>query len=203
MTRATKSPPASNSSVGSKVRHALVVGGTGMLRGVVRWLAEEGWTVSVVARGRQRLVALEEEACPLAGSVRPIRVDYRNDKALRTALESANERFGPMELAVCWIHSTAPRALGIIAAVLANQPTRPRLFGVWGSVSTDPSVPDPDDARLSSASTGLAYRRVILGFEADGCGSRWLTDSEIASGVIDAITGDAPSTVVGTVRDVL
>jgi hypothetical protein len=36
--------------------HALVVGGTGMLAGVCRTLAERGYDVSVVARGRGGLL---------------------------------------------------------------------------------------------------------------------------------------------------
>ena len=38
--------------------HALVVGGTGMLRGVSLYLAEKGHVVSVVARSRERLESL-------------------------------------------------------------------------------------------------------------------------------------------------
>jgi len=171
-----------------------------MLRGVVLWLAEEGWTVSVIARGRGRLVALEAAAAPLEGGVRSLPVDYRDDQALHAALKSEIERVGPIELAVCWIHSVAPRALGIIAAILRAQPTSSRLFRIRGSASRDPSIPDPDDALLSKADSRPEYRRVILGFEVDGSSSRWLMDSEISSGVIQAIADDAPSTVVGTVQ---
>jgi len=179
-------------------RHALVVGGTGMLRGVVTWLAGLGWTVSVVARGRERLLALRDEAERLDGAVRPIPVDYGNDGAFRTELDSAVRAAGPIELAVCWIHSTAPGAPGILAGTLGRQDAPCRLFRLRGSAVRDPSVPDRHDALLGEVGPPLLYRRVILGFTSEGGDSRWLTDVEIASGVIEAVRSDAEHTVVGT-----
>lgn len=48
------------------VPHALVVGGTGMLRGLTLSLVREGYTVSVVARNRERLRVLAAEAAKAA-----------------------------------------------------------------------------------------------------------------------------------------
>lgn len=177
--------------------HALIVGGTGMLRPVVTWLVERGWTVSVVARGRDRLLALRKEAEHLEGAVRPLPVDYRKDGAFRAELDSAVREGGPITLAVCWIHSTAPGAPGVLAEVLGRQDTPCRLFRVRGSTTRNPSVPDRHDALLGEAGPPLLYRRVILGFESEDGGSRWLADSEIASGVIQAVRSDAEQTVVG------
>lgn len=184
----------------ARSRHALVVGGTGMLREVVRWLAEEGWTVSVVARGRARLRALQDQAERLDGSVRPIRVDYRKDGSFRSELDSAIGAAGPIELAICWIHSTAPGAPGILAEILGRQDTACRLFRLRGSVARDPSVPDRHDLHLREAGPPILYRRVILGYRSEGGGSRWLTDPEIASGVIEAVRSDAEETVVGIIE---
>jgi hypothetical protein len=169
-----------------------------MLRGVVTWLAEQGWTVSVVARGRERLLALQNEVERLDGSIRPIPVDYRNTGALRAELVTAVRLAGPVELAVCWIHSTAPEAPGVVAEVLGRRSTPYRYFRVRGSAARDPSVPDSHDTLLHGMGPPLLYRRVILGFRRDDGGSRWLTDSEIASGVIEAVRADAEHTVVGT-----
>ncbi len=169
-----------------------------MLRGVVTWLAEQGWAASVVARGRERLLALRDEAEGLDGSIRPIPVDYRDSGALRAELLSAVRSAGPIRLAVCWIHSTAPEAPGVVAEVLRRQSTPCRYFRVRGSPARDPSVPDSHDALLHGMGPPLLYRRVILGFRRDDGGSRWLTDSEMASGVIEAVRGDSERTMVGT-----
>lgn len=90
--------------------HALVVGGTGMLWGASLALAERGYTVSVVARRQQRLEALARAAVGLASSIHPISVDYRDTQALIAALEAAQACFGAIELALIWIHRTAPAA---------------------------------------------------------------------------------------------
>ncbi|NUN53550.1 MAG: hypothetical protein HUU06_12290 [Planctomycetaceae bacterium] len=41
---------------------------------------------------------------------------------------------------------------------------------------------------------------MILGFVREGDRSRWLTDAEIAAGVLGAIAADRPRTVVGVVE---
>lgn len=52
--------------------HALVVGGTGMLRGLTLALAGKGYMVSVIARDATRLRALADAAAGLPGGVNPL-----------------------------------------------------------------------------------------------------------------------------------
>ena len=47
---------------------------------------------------------------------------------------------------------------------------------------------------------GIRDSQAILGFVVEGGRSRWLTDAEIAAGVLAAIDGDEDPSVVGTVR---
>jgi len=179
--------------------HALVVGGTGMLRGVSRWLAETGYSVSVIARGSQRLQALVDAAAGLPGSIHPLSLDYRDTARLRREIDAAQRDRGPISLAVCWIHGTAPEAPYAVAeAVGGAAPCR--YFHLKGSASADPAAPDPAaDARFREY-TALRYREVVLGFVLTPAGARWLTGDEISRGVIRAITLDAPRNVVGVVR---
>lgn len=80
--------------------------------------------------------------------------------------------------------------------MVADERSSPRVFHVVGSAAADPSrIGD----REASALAGARYRRIVLGFVLDGSGSRWLSDDEIASGVLRAIDDDLEDSVVGIV----
>ena len=150
--------------------HALVVGGTGMLAAATRALAGGGHVVTCIAR----------RDAPLGDGVAVEPVDYREPELLRDALARASTTRGPIELAVCWIHTDAPEAPRIVAAALAPGARLVQVFGtrVWP---------------LAAPPLHIAYRQVLLG-ECDG---RWLTHEEISSGVLKALVADRPVAVVG------
>lgn len=179
-------------------RHALVVGGTGMLREVSLTLAERGHPVSVVARNRRRLRSLADEAERRGGAVYCIPVDYRDGDALTAALRDAVAAHGPLELAVVWIHSIAPEApLQVARATVAASC---RFFHLLGSAAADPSAPDTGRRERFESIPGLSYHEVVLGFVLEGRRSRWLTNDEIAAGVLAAIDSAAARSVVGAVE---
>lgn len=151
--------------------HVLVVGGTGMLAEVTKWLTEEGQVVSVVSRGKQ---PFPERA---AGLLNPIAVDYRHPDALREHIYEAINQNGPIELAVFWIHSEAPDAFRVIVNEISGHSEAPwRLFHVRGSAAhLHPELPQ--------VPSNCLYRQVVLGFLEEGSGSRWLTHEEISGGV--------------------
>lgn len=180
--------------------HALVVGGTGMLRKASLHLAESGYAVSVVARRKERLDALAAEASSLPGSIHPLPLDYRESDRLVGALHSSIERLGPVELAVCWIHSVAPDALRLTVETIARESPSCRVFHVRGSAVANPAAGGPRVPGWLKAFPGIRYRQVILGFVIEGGSSRWLTHDEISGGVIAAIARDEPYGVVGTVE---
>lgn len=186
-----------------RLPHALVVGGTGMLREVVLHLTARDWIVSVVARGRDALGALAREAEP--GRVEPLPLDYADDAALDTAVAGAIERNGPLALVVAWVRPNAPHALATIAHLAdagageaAGEPCR--FFRVLGSAAADPARPRKGKGAAFRALEGIAYREIVLGFRIEGTHSRWNTKAEIAAGVIDAVERDAAETVIGVVR---
>lgn len=180
--------------------HALVIGGTGMLRSVSLHLAESGYAVSVIARSKERLDSLAAAASTSRGAIHPLPLDYRQSERLVTALRTAMERNGPVELAVCWIHSVAPDALRLTVETLASNSTSCRLFHVRGSAVANPASAGPRAPEWIQEYPGVRYRQVILGFVVEGGRSRWLTHDEISGGVISAIAGDAAYSIVGTVE---
>lgn len=169
--------------------HTLVVGGTGMLAGVTRWLAEQGHIVSVVSRRAKTFGHVSYRKL-----LNAIAVDYRDAEPLRHRIAEAIAAYGPIELAVFWIHSDAQEAFGITADEISNHAEIPwRLFHVRGSAAhLHPELPQ--------VPTNCLYRQVVLGFVAEETGSRWLTHDEISGGVIDAIRSDREQSVVGTLE---
>lgn len=165
--------------------HALVIGGTGMLRQTTLYLARRYDHVSLVARRPERVGSHDR--------IHPLALDYRETEALVQAVRGAIATHGPISLVVSWIHSTAPDAL---PAILRELEHPFRLVHVRGSAAADPS-------KLPAA-PGVPqhchYQQVILGFVIEGGRSRWLTNEEISEGVIAAIESAAERHVVGTVR---
>ena len=169
--------------------HALVVGGTGMLRDVVRFLARDH-DVTVVARDPAKLEALVAKAPTIYGAP----VDYRKTRAFESELKRAVGERGPFSLAVAWIHSDAPDA-----PMAAAKRVQGRFFHVLGSEVADPARPDPGRRAAFDDLPDLEYHEVVLGFVRGDKGSRWLTNEEIVRGVLTALAWAKPRTVVGTV----
>jgi molybdopterin-guanine dinucleotide biosynthesis protein A len=149
---------------------ALVVGGTGMLAPATRALAARGHDVTCIARRN----------ADLGHGVTVEPADYRDTTALQAVLARATQARGPIELAVCWIHTDAPEAPRIVVEALAPGARLVQVFGtrVWP---------------LEAVPLHVAYRQVLLG-STEG---RWLTHDEISTGVLEAIDADRPVHVVG------
>lgn len=173
--------------------HSLVVGGTGMLRGVSLELCRRGHAVSVLARTLRRLRELQEEASAFGGDLHPLPLDYRDSAALREALREAGERLGPIRLAVVWIHreaAEAPREVG------------ERVEGDYFHVLPHADAGEPRGHRVGRAHLArwaprLRYHEVFLGLEIEAGRPRWLTHEEICRGVLEAIDRGLPRDVVG------
>lgn len=175
-------------------KHALVVGGTGMLAGVSLWLVEQGYHVSIIGRNKGRLERLKEQAAPHSGSMTPLAVDYCEGHALSDAIEQTIQRNGPIECVVSWIHATAPTALSTIDLIVSRYAKGEwQLFHVRSSTASISKTPAKVSAKCD-------YHQIFLGFVLCAHGSRWLTHDEIVSGVISAIENGQTETVVGTLE---
>lgn len=179
--------------------HALITGGTGMLKGVPHYFTQHGYTVSVIARnpnGLNKLIEAKAEH----GFINPIKVDYSDYNQLEEKINSAIDNYGKIETAVSWIHSTAPEAPYIIADVLNNQNVKTKFFHVLGYEYASPDEKSVDIKYSFERFVNLIYKKIILGFVIEDDNSRWLTDTEISNGVIDGVINEKDTFIVGTVE---
>lgn len=173
------------------MKHALVVGGTGMLADVTRWLVNQGYHVSVIGRNPVRMnhliTSLEKRE-----RITPLVVDYRNDVDLLMQINRTVQQNGPIELVVAWIHSVGKKALNVISKELADNGHPWRLFHILGSSS---------NLEEFKQNVGLPhqckYRQIQLGFFIESGISRWLTHEEICTGIKEAIINDSVQSIVG------
>lgn len=171
---------------------ALVVGGSGMLAEVSRWLAHTGYHVTVIGRDRSRLEQVAKNSST-PDRFTLLDLDYQDTTALEQAMSQLRSERGPIDVAVTWIHNTAPEALSVIQHEFAYQAEEWRLYHVCGSRAwiKPPFVEEVDSC---------LYRRIILGFVWEEPVARWLTNDEIACGVIRAIETDQPQSIIGKVE---
>ncbi|MBX3358964.1 MAG: hypothetical protein KF745_11120 [Phycisphaeraceae bacterium] len=178
-------------------RHCLVIGGTGMLRGLCLALAGRGCVVTVIARSHKKLASLAAQADP-ASTIHPLSADYTDLGQLATAVRMAAAARGPFALAVCWVHAPSADVVRAVADLIADDSRPPIMVHVLGSSSADPTGPSLRVAGLDLR-RDIVCRRVCLGFVVERWGSRWLTDAEICDGVLGACESESAENTVGTV----
>ncbi|MED3623601.1 short-chain dehydrogenase [Neobacillus thermocopriae] len=163
------------------MKHALVIGGTGMLSKVSLWLIENGYHVSVIARNAERMKKLIQEAGS-DGRVTPLFVDYRDSDDLKKNIHQTIKQNGNINIVVAWIHSIAENALQIIVNEVTKGNTDWELFHILGSRANLEEI-----KKKAVVPINCKYYQVQLGFKMEGTRSRWLTNEEISEGIIEAI----------------
>ncbi|MFC4619303.1 short-chain dehydrogenase [Camelliibacillus cellulosilyticus] len=176
--------------------HALIVGGTGMLKGVVLKLNREGWKTTVVARNRDRMDRLIKEA-ERPRNIGAALVDWHDAHALIHEVSATREAFGPYNLCVLWMHSSAQSSLAPLLEAVADNGAAPwDLYHIKGSAASR-----PDQNWKPKTPSGCNYHEIILGFKLeDGGESRWLTHREIAGGTLEAIQSGCRKKIIGMVE---
>lgn len=173
---------------GLHFRHAIVVGGSGMLAGCCRKLLTISDKVSVMARRENRVRCI-------APQIVPIVCDYDDMGALTSALAGQVP-----DLLVVWIHQSKPELRRLLAACLTPGG---RFVQVVGSGHGDPARVDRVAEKWSVvADLPVSGQIVVLGFIIENFGSRWLTDAEISDGTFAAIEGGDPFTIIGAATPV-
>ena len=170
-----------------------------MLKDVALYFTNHAYTVSVVARnqsGFDNLISLKGES----GFINPVKVDYSDNEFFKEKLQNSINTFGEFETVVSWIHSYAESSHKIIAGITGNGNVFCKYYQVKGSADQDPLNISVNTEESFKKYENISYRKIILGFVKEENNSRWLTDTEISSGVIDAVNYDKKLHVVGTIE---
>ena len=156
----------------SRFKGSLVVGGTGMLAGATRWLAERSATTVLVARRASSFAGLNGLVAVDADWTTP---------SFRAEVSAVLDNMAVIDAALLWLHEPRP----ILPWLLPLAPAaRPVL--VLGSMDGQPTIPD-GSGRITT---------VRLGSVRTATGRRWLTREEISTAAIAALD-DGESRVVG------
>lgn len=161
----------------------LIVGGTGMLSDVTRWVAKQ-------SSRRPTLVSRHPEELAEEVGARPWPLDLTHPDA------RDNLPQGPFDESIVWLHDTMISMARPLADLLS---IGGRQLRIHGAMSADPVVASRRDP---APRTDIATQIVILGWHPDPDkvgGKRWLTSSEICKGVISALEDpDMDKLLVGT-----
>lgn len=180
--------------------HYLVVGGTGMLSGVVEYLAKHGHVISIISRNAS---SFEDLKARLAYKrLHHITCDYHQPDILALKLEEHTKLYGNFDNSVCWVHG--PSDIKACLSIAAY--TDDTVIHIVGSAIADPGTPELITNRfeiLSREFPALNFKIAVLGFIVEIFNqtqqSRWLTNDEISQGIINCLASTHALHFVGTV----
>lgn len=170
-------------------KHALIIGGTGMLAGVSLWCADEAeYFVSVISRSKSKYKNLSHLA-KHPDSINHLPVDYYDYQYLEEQVELAIDEHGPISMVISWTPSTY--ALELILNLITKKFTTCNVFHIQGSrrYFENTQLTTPPECK---------YHSIFLGFVLEDKGSRWLTHKEISQGVINCVQERRSLSIVGT-----
>ncbi|QXE02459.1 hypothetical protein [Terribacillus sp. DMT04] len=170
--------------------HFLVIVGTGMLEDAVLTWNQQGHTVTVVARKKEKLKRLVSRA-DFPKRLHIVQSDYLQLEKFKNQLA----QLSAPDVIVSWIHRSGNDAIQWLCNHYKVSDTRIAFFHIKGS-----SAHNPKQNFIPPYSNSIIYHEVILGFQLDSGVSRWLTNTEIAAGVVHAAEQKPPQYVVGTVE---
>lgn len=172
------------------MKHICIIGGTGMLAEVTKWYADKNCIVSVIARNEGKMNRMKD-SCSHPENIKAIYLDYRDSADLYDVLQKNVEIYGPLTEAVVWLHSDGLHALTTVFELMEE---RSKVWQVIGSKAIAENL-----RKQYSPQKDFEYNFIQLGFVIENDRQRWLTNSEIASGVIHSIKSGQPYSLVGEI----
>lgn len=179
--------------------HVLVVGGTGILEKVSLFLASHDNVVTVVASSREDFAKLEIQAQGLSGKINPIAVDYNEIDGFGRRIQESIAAFGPVTLAVNWVHETALKVVEVIASILNATSPVCRYFQILPGQELAKTKEKKYFESTFRNLERVLYRIIVLGFKREKGATMRLSDDEISEGVIKALRDDSKNVMIGTV----
>ena len=176
------------------MKRILIIGGTGMLQDAANYFIEHDFDVTIVARDKRKLNAFTKVY--LNKSIHLISQDYTDTEAFIAAIQNDIKQHGSYDCVISWIHSPALESTRQLIQISAKANPHTVFYHIKGSASYNPATRHPIDPSFKV----LDYREIILGFKRESHTSRWLTNEEIAQGIIDAFKTNAQKYVIGVIE---
>ncbi len=165
-----------------------------MLQDVAGYFTAQGYYVTVLARNAGRLYALKKRFIKQPGKIIPIAQDYRDWKTSIQKINDVTEKICTVDIAVLWIHATGKIFSDKLKEFLFTHNPEIIVYQLLGSASIHPISLTNIEWKKNHPDR---YREIYLGYVQNGSSTRWLTDKEIAGGVIRAIENDVQDYIVG------
>ncbi len=151
---------------------AVVTGGTaGIGRAAVRCLAERGWDVGIIARGRERLDATVREVEALGRRAVGVSADVADAAALDAAADEIESSLGAIDV---WVNNAFTGAIAFFDALTAEEferITQVTYLGFANGTRTALSRMAPRDrGTVVQVGSALAFRGIPL--QAVYCGAK-------------------------------
>ena len=177
-------------------QHTLIIGGTGMLKEASIALATQCKLLTSVARTVASVRQLDCELQLRTERHHMLQLDWSDENNFLDALEGHCSSVGYPSLVVAWLHQDelGPRIAARVGAVRDSC----CFFHIRSSAAADPTLCTQRLAKAWS-DVPVQHYEIILGFQLTESGSRWLNNSEISSGVLNAIERGERETIVGVV----
>ena len=179
------------------MKRILVIGGTGMLRLVTEYFISNNFHVSVVARDIEKLKYFTNKY-PFIKTIDLISHDYSDADNFIKTIENKIDEHGSFDIIIGWIHSHAVHSLTRLINVLEKYNNQTILYHIKGSEYYDPTK--RGYFQKININHKLDYREIFLGFKIENNCSRWLTDTEISNGVINAVESGIKKAIVGNIE---
>jgi NAD(P)-dependent dehydrogenase (short-subunit alcohol dehydrogenase family) len=143
----------------------------GVGRATARRFAEEGASVALIARGRERLEAAAREVKAAGGRALVLSLDVAESDALEKAAAETEEKLGPIDV---WVNNAMATLYATVAETSPEEFRRATevtyLGSVWGTMAALRRMRPRNRGTIVQVGSALAYRGIPL--QAAYCGAK-------------------------------
>jgi NAD(P)-dependent dehydrogenase (short-subunit alcohol dehydrogenase family) len=143
----------------------------GVGRATARRFAEEGDSVALIARGKERLEATTKEVEAFGGRALALSLDVAEPEALEAATERVEAELGPIDV---WVNNAMVTVYAPVTRLAPDEFRRVTevtyLGSVWGTMAALRRMVPRDRGTIVQVGSALAYRGIPL--QAAYCGAK-------------------------------
>jgi NAD(P)-dependent dehydrogenase (short-subunit alcohol dehydrogenase family) len=143
----------------------------GVGRAVTRRFAEEGASIGLIARGRERLQATAREVEAAGGRALILPLDVADHDAVKGAVEQVENELGPIDI---WVNNAMATIFAFFDDIEPEEfirSTQATYLGtVWGTRSALKRMQPRDRGSIVQVGSAMAYRGIPL--QAPYCGAK-------------------------------